>query len=458
MANFESTDHTAKAEPCSQLNSLEVQSQAGTRSEMSTAWSNKAKQLGSTELYIDQQGSYTVEFGDSLSGIARRSLKTQGVDSPSTRDIKAEQARIIDLNSDRYPHLAKNPGYIWENMNLRVTPNQTSDPVQNHESAPEKSYATPEQFQTDLDIPDLEGYIEKNDRNSSRDHADSSHADAGDRAEKDEEDDFKGIDLGILKLGYKPGDHAVAFGLDIGILDFDAQLGRESAVDIEAGLGDLAGVKGGVGIGVDGDGLHTSANGHGHALKKNIAAGGDVAANIGPESGIGANGHANVGPVGGAAGGDLSVDKTGVNGGYDASAGVKEVLDGHTTGALSLSKDSSVGASAGIGVFDNSLDLGAGVGSNRNTSIRPVVELRGSSGQDSLRGNVHGQIGPELDLSIGTGYKQLEGSKVVEGENIDAGIGMSGIGVELESIEDGRRFLSKHGAGKFSSRSRQRSR
>lgn len=442
MTNFESAERMANegtsTEPCS-INSLEVHRQTGTGSELSRAWSNNAKQLSSSDLDVSQQGTYSVRFGDSLSGIAKRSLKMQGVDSPDTRAIKAEQARIIDLNSDRYPHLAKNPGYIWENMTLKMIPDQSSDPGQDERLSvreePEVPAAAEPEPVWDQATPELTGDM--------RGHI-----------ERHGEDDFTGIDLGIFKLGYKSDDHALAFGLDIGILDFDAQLGRESAVDIEAGLGELVGVKGGAGIGVDTNGLHSSANGHGHLLEDNISAGAEVAANLGPKSGVGADGHANVGPLGGAAGGDLSLDRSGLNGGYDATGGIKDVIDGHTRGSLSLSKDSTVGASAGIGLFDNSLDLGAGIGSDRNTSIKPIVEMRGSSGQDSLRGNVHGQIGPALDLSIGTGYRQLEGSRVRNSKNIDAGIGMNGVGVEIETIEDGRRFVSKHGAGKFRSRYR----
>ncbi|MCA9805341.1 MAG: hypothetical protein KC777_25400 [Cyanobacteria bacterium HKST-UBA02] len=410
-----------------------------TNSRLAGEWMEHSRQLIREDLKITTDGTYRVQFGDSLSAIARRSLRMQGDASPGADSVLAEQRRIVALNAERYPHLERNPGYIWETMTLRLAPKQD---------------------------PEIDSAIEQNidqGRNQEVAHepilGSVSMMDGGPADERSKmapeapvEDDFKGIDLGIIKLGYKPGDHAVAFGFDIGVLDFDAQLGRESAVGLEAGLGDLAGVKGGAGIGFDRQGLHTSANGRGRLLKDNVSGGGEVSANLGPKSGIGANGDAHVGPVGGAAGGDVSLDHSGLNAGYDASGGFKDVIDGHTDGELSLSRNSHVGAGGGVSLFDNSLDVDAGVGSAGNTIIRPAVALTGKSGDDSLKGQVHGQIGSGLDLSLGALYRQ-QGSEVsdLHGRGIDLGIGMSGAGVQASRVESGRVFVSRHGVGKFRS-------
>ncbi|MCC7528345.1 MAG: LysM peptidoglycan-binding domain-containing protein [Candidatus Melainabacteria bacterium] len=63
--------------------------------------------------------NYTVGSGDSLGSIAQRMLKLRGEKS-SAQDVYEEVNRIVDLNVEKYPWLAKNPNKIRPGMVIQV--------------------------------------------------------------------------------------------------------------------------------------------------------------------------------------------------------------------------------------------------------------------------------------------------------------------------------------------------
>ena len=72
---------------------------------------------------------YTVASGDTLTAIAHRMLKLRG-ESRTARDIYEEVSRIVDLNTEKYPWLEKNPNNIRAGMVIQVWDKETGpDPT-----------------------------------------------------------------------------------------------------------------------------------------------------------------------------------------------------------------------------------------------------------------------------------------------------------------------------------------
>lgn len=82
-------------------------------------WYNESQRQRMQPLDFNQDGTYTVKYGDSLSTIAERALKMTG--QPINRQtIGAEVNAIIEANRDRYPTLECNADFIRDGWKLHI--------------------------------------------------------------------------------------------------------------------------------------------------------------------------------------------------------------------------------------------------------------------------------------------------------------------------------------------------
>lgn len=82
-------------------------------------WQKQATARSNESLDKDCHGQTTAQKGDSLWGIAERSMKEQGGNF-SKKDVLNEMNRIIQANKDQYPWLETNPQFLKEGMKLTV--------------------------------------------------------------------------------------------------------------------------------------------------------------------------------------------------------------------------------------------------------------------------------------------------------------------------------------------------
>lgn len=91
--------------------------QKGSQSYLS--WREKSLARGKEDLKLDEYYHTKVEKGDSLWGIAERSIKTR-CDKYTKADIQQEMQGIIEANKRCYPWLEKNPHFLKEGMKLQI--------------------------------------------------------------------------------------------------------------------------------------------------------------------------------------------------------------------------------------------------------------------------------------------------------------------------------------------------
>ncbi len=83
------------------------------------AWAAASDGQRATPLDVNQNGEYTVKFGDSLSTIAERALK--GAGAPVSKDsLQAMQDAIVEANHDKYKTLDCNRDFVKENWSLKI--------------------------------------------------------------------------------------------------------------------------------------------------------------------------------------------------------------------------------------------------------------------------------------------------------------------------------------------------
>lgn len=97
------------------------------QSESAQRWRRGNDASKSQPLQLDSNGVYKTTDADCLSTIAARSLKDQG-QAANTESIKHEMARIVSLNTDAYPDMAKNAHIIQPGMELRMTGKPCKEP------------------------------------------------------------------------------------------------------------------------------------------------------------------------------------------------------------------------------------------------------------------------------------------------------------------------------------------
>lgn len=93
-------------------------------------WEAKAQERSNAALDPNCKNETTVQKGDSLWGVAERSMKEKGGDF-SKKDVLAEMNKIIAANKDHYPWIEKNPNFLKEGMQLKLP--------EGHKTAPEAS-------------------------------------------------------------------------------------------------------------------------------------------------------------------------------------------------------------------------------------------------------------------------------------------------------------------------------
>ncbi|MBC8000037.1 MAG: hypothetical protein IAF58_18925 [Leptolyngbya sp.] len=82
-------------------------------------WHAESQKQRLNPVELDQDGRYTVKWGDSLSTIAERTLKTAGL--PVDKDsLKSLQNAIVDANRDEYKTLDCNRDFIKEKWSLKI--------------------------------------------------------------------------------------------------------------------------------------------------------------------------------------------------------------------------------------------------------------------------------------------------------------------------------------------------
>jgi hypothetical protein len=89
---------------------------ANSTSEKAQEWKRQHEQQRQKSFDTDSNGAYKVEKGDSMSGIAQRSLKAQGNEHASQKDIQRETERLIKIN----PELGGKGDLVKPGMTLRT--------------------------------------------------------------------------------------------------------------------------------------------------------------------------------------------------------------------------------------------------------------------------------------------------------------------------------------------------
>jgi hypothetical protein len=131
MSSFDNTSCTAAKVPAEdpsqdhmRADSLRVcKTQSGSCSggtgALADAWNKAHDQLKNQPLKLCPDGTYTTVFGDDLSTVAARALKTQGKEM-NGQSIKCEEDAIIKANSERYSTLATKTDCLGTGWHLKI--------------------------------------------------------------------------------------------------------------------------------------------------------------------------------------------------------------------------------------------------------------------------------------------------------------------------------------------------
>ncbi len=108
------------------------------QSESARHWRTANEHSRKEDLQVNAEGVYKVTAADSLSTIAERSLRGQGV-KPTGKAISEEMSRIADLNKDAYPDLSAHLHLVKRGMELRIKANSCSQSSTTERVLAEKS-------------------------------------------------------------------------------------------------------------------------------------------------------------------------------------------------------------------------------------------------------------------------------------------------------------------------------
>jgi hypothetical protein len=89
-------------------------------------WKGVSDQRRGLGIEVNEQGRYRVEYGDSLSAIAERNLRSSGL-ATNKQSVEAEVAQIVSLNQNRYPSLSVNNHYIKTGWTLTIPRHQPGE-------------------------------------------------------------------------------------------------------------------------------------------------------------------------------------------------------------------------------------------------------------------------------------------------------------------------------------------
>jgi len=120
------------------------------RTPLAQAWMRESDKQRAIPMQLDQNGDYTVQFGDCLSTIAERELKREGT-AVNRDSIRGEMQKLIDANVNEHPSLGCNPDLVKTGWKLHI-PGATQDaPPPEQPRQPEKP---PEQQRPQPDCPE----------------------------------------------------------------------------------------------------------------------------------------------------------------------------------------------------------------------------------------------------------------------------------------------------------------
>lgn len=90
-------------------------------------WANDSQVQRSKPLDVNENGEYRVKWGDSLSTIAERALKTAGAPCDKAA-LQSMQDAIVEANRDRYKSLDCNRDFIKEDWSLKIPGVRQAEP------------------------------------------------------------------------------------------------------------------------------------------------------------------------------------------------------------------------------------------------------------------------------------------------------------------------------------------
>lgn len=96
-------------------------------SDSARAWNKEAKQQKGKEIEVGPDGKYEVKQGDSLWGIAERSLKKEG-GKASQAEVQKRVKELVEANKEQYPGLDCNPNLLKRGSKL-IVPGQAEKPA-----------------------------------------------------------------------------------------------------------------------------------------------------------------------------------------------------------------------------------------------------------------------------------------------------------------------------------------
>lgn len=115
---YQPGDHATKAASSNRLDN----------SPRAEAWRKDAAQQAKRPVTPDSDGKYEVHKGDSLWGITKRLMESEGQKKCTPEQFNKKLKELIDLNKDRYPTLECNPGLIKPGMKLKLKPDMAEQP------------------------------------------------------------------------------------------------------------------------------------------------------------------------------------------------------------------------------------------------------------------------------------------------------------------------------------------
>ncbi|MBS2009004.1 MAG: hypothetical protein JST01_18275 [Cyanobacteria bacterium SZAS TMP-1] len=255
---------------------------------------------------------------------------------------------------------------------------------------------------------------------------------------------FHGLNLGIIKIGYN--DHgSLALGVNIGIAKVGTQIGLENRVDAGLNLGPIGG-RAGVGLGINKHGLHSDVGARAHVAKI-VDTGAQVGAKLGPQSGVHADTGAKVLGLHTRHTFNSDMGDEGFNNAYKGDVGLAKVVGVKAGAHANLNDDSSFGGHAHTNLGDAKLGAGVDINTKNNSAIKPDVYVDADSGEEKARFDVGAQVGPKLDVKVGTGYDTTDRYADRRGGELSLGVGQSGIGGQAVETHNGRRKVAKAGWG-----------
>lgn len=96
--------------------------------ERAQQWKADASKQAKQPVKPDAQGRYEVQKGDSLWGITKRLLDSEGQKKPTPEQFNNKLKELVELNKDRYPGLDCNPGLVKPGMKLTMKPAEAAQP------------------------------------------------------------------------------------------------------------------------------------------------------------------------------------------------------------------------------------------------------------------------------------------------------------------------------------------